>query len=207
MQNIQEFFVTTFNNPIIATLIVALLPIFELRGAIPFGMSTAFWGTQALDVGTAFLIGFVGSCIPAFFIALLFKPLINYLKNTKLFKRIATKFEKRLVDKSKNFENKNTRLKKILGIILFVGVPLPLTGVYTGTAIAVIIGLSFWDSVFSVIIGNLIAGIIISLLSSLSANATNIILIAFVSFLILIIFISIIKNIYNKVKNKKNLIG
>ena len=203
MQQVQEFFVSTFHNPIIATFIIACLPIFELRGAIPFGMNVSFWGAKALNQGTAFLISFIGSSIVVPIIALLFKPILNYLKNTKMFRKIACKFEKRLIDKSKSFENKNTRIKKFLGIILFVGVPLPLTGAYTGTALAVLIGLEFWDTVISVLIGNLIAGGIITLFSSLTPNATNIILIAFVSFIVFMFFVWAIKNIFKKIKQKQ----
>lgn len=205
MQNIQEFFVEKINSPILATIFIAMLPIFELRGAIPFGMSSVFWGSKELSAGTAFLVGFLGSSLVVPIIALLFKPVLNWLKKTKIFSKLANKLENRIIEKSKSFENKNTRIKKILGIMLFVGVPLPLTGVYTGTAIAVMLGLNFFDTLFSVISGNLIAGIIISLLSLTNENTANILLFVFFGVLVIMGIISIFKMIFKKLKtNRKN---
>lgn len=205
MQNIQEFFVAVFGNPTIATFVIATLPIFELRGAIPFGMSTMFWGDKVLNVGEAFLISFTGSSLVVPIIALLFKPILNWFKSSKTFNKLAIKIESRIVEKSKSFKNKNTRIKKILGIIFFVGVPLPLTGAYTGTALAVMLGLNFYDTIVSVIIGNLISGIIIAILSMTSKNTANILLIAFICLLIIIGVISIAKYIIKRFKmNKKS---
>lgn len=198
MQSIQEFFVEHFSNPILATLIIAILPIFELRGAIPFGMSMAFWGSRALNLGTAFFVGFVGSSIVVPIVALIFKPVLNYLKNTKLFHTLATKLEDRVKSKGNGIANKNSRWRKILGVMLFVGIPLPLTGAYTGTMIAVSIGLSFADTLISVITGNLIAGIIITIFSSISDGASTIILILFIIVLCAMITISVLKYLYNK---------
>lgn len=202
MQSIQEFFVSNFNNPILATLIVACLPIFELRGAIPFGMSIAFWGSKALNMGTAFLVGFIGSSLVVPFIALLFKPVLNYLKNTKLFKNLANKLEVKVKNKGSKIASKNTKFKKMLGVMAFVGIPLPLTGAYTGTMISVLIGLSFIETVISVVMGSLIAGVIITVFSSVSKNASTIILIVFIVVLILILLTSIIKYLINILKNK-----
>ena len=203
MQNIQEFFVEKFNSPILATIFIAMLPIFELRGAIPFAMSTSLWGDKALSIGTAFLVSFIGSSIIIPLVALLFKPFLVWLKNSKLFKNIALKLENRINQKGKSFENKNSKLKKMLGIIFFVGVPLPLTGAYTGTALAVTIGLNFYDTLLSVLIGNLIAGVVIALLSSVTENAANIMLLVFVLTLLIVIATHFIKFLIKTIKNKK----
>lgn len=203
MQNIQEFFVEKFNSPILATIFIAMLPIFELRGAIPFAMSTSLWGDKALSIGTAFLVSFIGSSIIIPLVALLFKPFLVWLKNSKLFKNIALKLENRINQKGKSFENKNSKLKKMLGIIFFVGVPLPLTGAYTGTALAVTIGLNFYDALLSVLIGNLIAGVVIALLSSVTENAANIMLLVFVLTLLIVIATYFIKFLIKTIKNKK----
>jgi uncharacterized membrane protein len=202
-QNIQEFFVAVFNNPKVATFLISILPIFELRGAIPFGLSATFWGEGALNLGTSFLISFLGSSLVVPIVALLFKPVLNFLKSTKMFNKIALKFENRIVEKSKSFENKNTRIKKMLGIVVFVGVPLPLTGVYTGTALAVVLGLRFADILFSVITGNLIAGSVITILSMFNENTANIILITFVSIVVLTGMITLFKTAIKRFRNKK----
>lgn len=195
MQSIQEFFVEYINNPIIATLFIAILPIFELRGAIPFGMSTALWGAKALEMGTAFLVGFIGSSVVVPIVALAFKPILEWLKRTKIFNKFAIYIEDRVKDKSSQVSNKTTRWKKMIGLAVFVAIPLPLTGVYTGTMIGVIAGLTFSDILISVISGNLIAGIIITMLSSISDNAANWILIIFIISIFAIMLISLIKRV------------
>lgn len=204
MQIVQDFFISTFNNPIWATLLISVLPIFELRGAIPFGMSSALWGAKALNIGTSFLVGFLGSSAVVPIIALVFKPILNYLKQTKIFKKFANKLENKIAVKGCKIASKNSTLKKMLGIILFVGVPLPLTGVYTGTMIAVLIGLKFKDVLISVLLGNLLAGVIIAIFSSISSNASTIILLTFAIVVIFIFTISSIKFFVGLNKNKKD---
>ena len=204
MQSVQEFFVENINNPIIATLIIAILPIFELRGAIPFGMSTLLWGSRALSCGIAFLVGFLGSSAVVPILALVFRPILSWLKNTKLFSRLANNFEESIKSKGSKVSLKESRIKKMLALTIFVGVPLPLTGVYTGTMIGVIVGLSFMDILISVIGGNLIAGIIITSLSMLSENAANWILIIFISMLVVILSITILKKLFKDIKIKSS---
>lgn len=203
MEYIQNFFVTHIVNPYIATFIVAMLPIFELRGAIPFGMSTALWGAKALNTGSALLIAFVASSLVIPIVALVFKPFLNFLKRTKLFRNIALKFEKRLTIKSKKFLDKNTRLKKFFGIMCFVAVPLPLTGVYTGTALAIILNMPFFDTLISTMIGNLLAGIIIAVCSAISPNFANIILGVFVVIFVSVILIYLLKLVIGKIKDNQ----
>lgn len=202
MNIIQDFFIEHFNNPMLATLIIAMLPIFELRGAIPFGMSMVFWGNNALNLGTAFLMGFIGSNLVIPIVVLLFNPLLNWLKRRKMFKNLVESCEKRIRTKGKNISNKNTRLKKMMAIIAFVAVPLPLTGAYTGTMIGVMVGLKFYDIFISVGIGNLIAGIVIAIFSGISDNMSTIVLMMFLAILFIFIIISIIKLTINKIKNK-----
>lgn len=202
MNIIQDFFIDHFNNPMLATLIIAMLPIFELRGAIPFGMSMVFWGNNALNLGTAFLMGFIGSNLVIPIVVLLFNPLLNWLKKSRLFKNLVELWERRIKTKGENVSNKNTRLKKMIAIIAFVAVPLPLTGAYTGTMIGIMVGLKFYDIFISVGIGNLIAGIIIAIFSGISENMSIIVLIIFTIMIFIFIIISIIKLMINKIKNK-----
>lgn len=76
----------------------------------------------------------------------------------------------------------------------FVAVPLPLTGVWTGSAIASVLGLSYIRSVASVIAGNLIACIIIAFISTLLSEYINIILWAFAALAITSVIVAILKN-------------
>lgn len=170
---IHNIFANIFNdNVALATTIIAILPIIELRGAIPFATNPGFWGTNALNNWAAFGWSLLGSSLVVPIIAAIFLPLINWLKKTKAFKKIALAIESRVKDKTKTIagaEEKSNKFsksywKKMLAIFVFVAIPLPLTGVWTGTCIAVFIGLDYLSSCASVIAGNVFAGIIITLI-------------------------------------------
>ena len=192
IETIQNSIVNAFDgNPLLATFIIALLPIFELRGAIPFGMSASIWGVYALSPIQAFLISFLATSLIIPFIALIFIPLLNYLKTTKPFKNISEKlinhFKKKADSVNKN--NAKSNWLKIFLVMSFVAIPLPLTGVYTGTVIAVLMGLNFYECLLACVSGNLIAGIIITLISSVLKENSIYLLIAFIGILILTILL------------------
>ena len=221
---IQEFFKSTFgDNVILATILIAVLPIIELRGAIPFGMSTQLWGNIALSNWESFLFSFLGSSLVVPILALLFIPILNWLKRTKLFRGLASKIENRIktksdkieqdaIDKSVEYkENINTQKSKYdkkfwlkaLGVLMFVAVPLPLTGVYTGTCIGVMLGLGFWWTCGTVIIGNALAGLIMTLLSTVFSGYTHIILYVFLGLVLALALFGLFKNLINKKRNKQ----
>ena len=97
---------------------------------------------------------------------------------------------------------KKTWLKAIL-IFLFVAVPLPLTGVWTGACVAVAIGLDFWQVCVSCILGNVVAGLIIMFVCSVFPQFTTIIFIIFLAIILCLILYAIIKLIINKKKNNE----
>lgn len=138
---IKELFARVFgDNAALATVLISIVPIIELKGAIPFGMSTAFWGEHALSGGAALGCGILGGLIVAILLSFLLEPLVRWLKSTKLFKRLIERFEHSVREKAEKMESEgkaqsSPRKKtfyKMLGVFLFVAVPLPLTGVWTG---------------------------------------------------------------------------
>lgn len=170
---LQNLFVNIFNdNIILATIIIAMIPIIELRGAIPFATNTGFWSSLAMNQWEAFGWSVLGSSLIVPILALIFLPIINWLKKTKLFGRLAIAIENRVKSKTSKIENaeeKSKRFsksywKKMLAVFVFVAVPLPLTGVWTGTCVAVFIGLDYISSCTSVIAGNIVAGLLITLI-------------------------------------------
>ena len=175
---IQGFFSSIFgNNVILATILIAMVPIIELKGAIPFAMSESIWKGFQLSSGFAFLYGVVGSSLIVPLLVWLYVPIIKFLKSTKLFKNLALKIEQKINTKKQNVENKieedsnkkqnKSLLLKTLGVFLFVAIPLPFTGVWTGSCFAVALGLNFFLSCVVVIFGNIIAGLIVLLFSSI----------------------------------------
>jgi uncharacterized membrane protein len=170
---LNNLFSTIFgDNIILATILIAVVPVIELRGAIPFATNPGFWASLAMNQWQAFGWSLLGSCAVVPILALLFFPIINWLKKTKLFSKLAIGIENRVKSKSASISTEtsdNSRFgknywKKLLGVFLFVAVPLPFTGVWTGTCIAVFLGLDFVSTCLSVISGNIVAGLLITLI-------------------------------------------
>ena len=194
-------------HSIIATVLISMVPIIELKGAIPIGMSVDYWGEFALNGTESFLYSLLGSCMVVPIIALIFTPVLNWLKKTKMFRKIGTfideKVSKHSTKISKQVEDSNKKTNtwlKCLLIFGFVAVPLPLTGVWTGTCIAVVIGLKFWQTVLSVVLGNIVAGLIIVFVCSVFPEIITILSIAFLTIVFAIVVFVIIKIFM--VKNK-----
>lgn len=137
-----------------AVMLIAALPIIELRGAIPVGMSLGLSSYHSA------VISFIGSMIPVPVILFTIRPIFNYLRETKLFKKLVH----RLTDKSLN---KSGRVQKYgaWGLFFFVAIPLPGTGVWTGSLIASLLDMRFKWAFPAIFFGNLIAGIIIMSIS------------------------------------------
>ncbi len=187
----------------LATFIIAMLPIFELRGAIPFGMSTQIWGNIALSPVVSFLTSFLATSLVVPIITLIFIPLLNALKRSLWFKSLASKFEERIKAKSDKIKTKGTgTLKKMLGVGLFVAIPLPLTGVYTGTCIAVMLGLNFYETLISVVAGNLIAGLIMLGISTIFKNNSLLVIAIFIILLVIFVLINLTKKLIQKLRSK-----
>ena len=186
-----------------------MIPVIELKGAIPFGMSKDVFGSKALSPMLAWLASATGSLVPAFFLVWLFIPTMNWLKNTKVFKNLSQKLEDKFKNNAQKINNnaqnsKLKELKKCLGLIIFVAIPLPLTGAYTGSAIAAYMELGYLKSLLCIFIGNIIAGGIVVLLCTVFSGYEVYIFMAFIIVLIAIILIRIIKNIILKSKITNN---
>ncbi len=133
----------------------AALPIIEIKGAIPLGLSLGMNPWHAL------LISLLGSIIPVPFILFGIRPVLNALKRSSFFQRITDHIEMKTI-------NKSHRIQKygVWGLFLFVAIPLPGTGVWTGSLAAVLLDIRFKWAFPAILFGNLMAGIIIFSLSN-----------------------------------------
>lgn len=206
---LQNLFANLFqDNVILATILISMIPIIELRGGIPFGMANHIWGNNALSYIESLLYSFIGSSSIVLLLALIIKPLIDWLKRTKLFKKLAVWFENKILGKTQKIQQTSdeqptthkSKWKKVLGVFLFVAIPLPLTGVWTGTCIAVFLGLSYLETCGTVILGNLCAGVITMLVSLLFKDNTIYVFYIFLAIALILLVAGIITSI---IKNKK----
>jgi len=152
VQNIVHLFSTSSSKELII-FIVSMLPILELRGGILAA------GMLNVDMVRAFFICLVGTLFPIPFILLFIRQILDWMRNTrfvKLVKRIEAKAE----EKSKSIEKYKT-----FGLFVFVAIPLPGTGAWTGALIAALLGMRFKDSMLSIAAGTLTADIIMCVIS------------------------------------------
>ncbi|MCT4566284.1 MAG: small multi-drug export protein [Maledivibacter sp.] len=137
--------------------LLSTLPIIELRGAIPYGIAVGMNPIHA-----AFLC-IVGSMVPVPFLLFLLKPFFTKLRRIYMIRE----FEIWLIDRT---ERRAGNIKKysILGLVLFVAIPLPSTGVWTGAIAAAIFNLRSDHAFFAILLGNIIAAILLTILSRLA---------------------------------------
>lgn len=154
---IAQHFVELFQNKIPSELIIfliSLFPILELRG----GLIAA--SLLNVDLVPAFIICFIGNILPVPFILLFIRKIFDFLRNKKGFSKLIEKLEKSSLEKSEKVAKWRN-----LGLILFVAIPLPGTGAWTGSLIAAILEIPVKKAFPLVIIGVVIAGIIMSVFS------------------------------------------
>lgn len=210
---IGELFSKIFNgNVVLATILVSMVPIMELKGGIPFGMSVAFWGDKALKRWEAFGWAFLGCFVVTIIVYFIFTPLMNWFRKTKMFKGIANYIDSKTGKQKEKLEQAETeagvdekklrrvRFGKIMAVLLFVAIPLPLTGVWMGTCLAVVLKLNFPETLFAVSIGNMIAGIIISTICVIFPQFTHILIYVFLGIVLVAL---IAKLIIDKINKKK----
>ena len=134
--------------------IISMVPIVELRGGL---LSASLFN---IDIVKAIWICVIGNIIPVPFILLLITPVFQWLKQTKLFRPLVEKLESKAMGKSEQIEK-----YEFWGLVLFVGIPLPGTGAWTGSLIASLLGIKFKKAFPAVIVGILVATVIMSIVS------------------------------------------
>ncbi len=156
-EQLATFFVELFKDkipPELTIFVISLMPILELRG----GMIAA----RLLEVSffKAFAICFIGNMLPIPFILLFIQKIFEWLRRFKFFEKIIVRLE------AKTDRNKDKVLRyKSWGLLLFVAIPLPGTGGWTGALMAALLGIDFKRSLPIITLGVLIAGAIMSLIT------------------------------------------
>lgn len=138
----------------VSVLLLAAMPVIELKGAIPAGLSV---GLSSLH---SFVLAYLGSLLPAPFVMLAVRPIFAQLKRTKGFRHLVDHMNAKTAQGSAKVKRYGT-----WGLLLFVAIPLPGTGVWTGSVIAGLLNMSLRRALPMIALGNLIAGILIMLLS------------------------------------------
>ncbi len=126
---------------------LSMFPIIELRGSIPLGIGLG------LDWLWVYVISIIGNMIPIPFVILIIRPLIDCLVHSRFFGRIGQWLDQRTKEKSEQV----TKYKK-LGLLIFVAIPLPGTGAWSGAMVAGILNMRLKDALPVIFGGVAIAG-------------------------------------------------
>ncbi len=164
--------------------IISMVPIFELRGAIPIGIHSyklSYWKVIPLAI--------VGNMIPIFFILLFFDLITKICFKVPIFKKILEAIFARTRRKSAIIEKYEE-----IGLMFFVAIPLPITGAWTGSLAAYLMGLNFWKSILFIFLGVLIAAGVVTFLTFLKWIGLGV--------AILVITLLSIRKIFKKKSNK-----
>ena len=157
---IKQFFLETVGKEL-CVFFCSMIPIIELRGAIPMGAvfnatlgGMPFWLTYILSVA--------GNMLPIPFILLFIKKIIRWMSQSKV--KFFNKVSNYLLNK---VEKKRDKLEKysFWGVCIFVAIPLPVTGAWTGSLVAAMIDMKFWKAFVSCLLGVMIAGVIMTIAS------------------------------------------
>jgi len=150
---IEQFFLELV-GPQWCVFLCAMIPIIELRGAIPLG--------AALDLHPLwnYLLSVTGNLLPVPFILLFIRQILDWMERLPCFEKLV-RWLRAKAEKGRGKVEKYA----VVGLAVFVAIPLPGTGAWTGSLVAALMGMRFSKAMISVIAGVLAAGVVMSLLS------------------------------------------
>ena len=150
----SEICLETQARELLMTALVAMVPVIELRGAIPAGIASG------LPPAAAGIAAIVGNLLPAPIIILLGRRIANWLRDTQFFgPRIAW------LERRAHLKGRLVRKYRLLGLVILVGIPLPGTGAWTGSLVASTLDIRIRHALPAIFLGLVIAGVITTMLT------------------------------------------
>ncbi len=145
-------FLSTFTGKLLITLFWSMVPVIELRGAIPIGTA------MGIDLWLAIVIAIVGNMLPVPFIIIFIRKIFEWMrsKSKKLDKIVAVMEAK--AEKNRAVVDRY----KFWGLVILVAIPLPGTGAWTGALVAAMMEMRLKDAVPAIFLGVIIAGMIVA---------------------------------------------
>lgn len=136
------------------TFCMAMVPVVELRGAIPVGVAAG------LPPAAACATAIIGNLLPVPFIMLLVRRVFDWLRGTRFFGPKISWLERRA-----HLKGRLVRKYRLLGLTILVAIPLPGTGAWTGALVASLLDIRMRDAIPAILLGLVIAGGVITLLT------------------------------------------
>jgi len=140
----------------LAVFFTAMTPIGEIRAAIPLGL-----GVYKLNLYSVFIIAVIGNLIPAVVIIYILEPLSKFLMRKF---RPANRFFNWLFNRTRRKYSKKFEKYSGFALAVFVGIPLPMTGAWTGALIAFVFGIPPKKAILDILLGIIMAGIIVTII-------------------------------------------
>lgn len=152
---LMQWLTETMVGEFTLTILVSMIPVVELRGGIPFGVAAG------LPVWAAFIAAVIGNLIPVPFIIVYIRRIFQWMR--RRIPKLNSMVDK--LEHKAHLKGQRVTKYKYLGLMLFVAIPLPGTGAWTGSLAAAFLDMPLRKAIPSVIAGVLIAGMAISILS------------------------------------------
>ncbi len=133
--------------------LIAALPISELRGAIPYGIA------NGLSIWVVWILAIAGNMLPVPFILIFLHPVEKFFRKWKFWSNLLD----RIFEYTRRRTKRSIERWESLALIVFVAIPLPITGAWTGSLAAYLFGLDFKKSIVCIFMGVIIASIIVTI--------------------------------------------
>ena len=150
--DLMQWLTTDLNGEFILTLLVSMLPVVELRGGIPFGVAAG------LPVWAAYLAAVIGNLLPVPFIVVYIQRIFMFMRqNMPRLNSVVDKMEQKA-----HLKSASVLKYQYLGLAIFVAIPLPGTGAWTGALVAAFLDMRLRKAMPAIFAGVLIAGFLIT---------------------------------------------
>lgn len=150
----MEFF-STFFGKIITTFLISMVPVIELRGAIPAGTAAG------LDIWFSAIISILGNMVPVPFIIIFIRKIFEWLRTkSKSLDALVSHFEEKAERHKKTVDK-----YKFWGLCILVAIPLPGTGAWTGALVAAMMEMRLKDAIPAIFLGVVIAAIVVAIVT------------------------------------------
>ena len=155
MELIRTWLTDNIAGEWVYTMLVSMVPVIELRGGIPFGVGLG------LDIWPAYLASVVGNMIPVPFIIVFIRRIFQWMRVRSV--RLGALADR--LERKAHLKGRKVTRYKYLGLMIFVAIPLPGTGAWTGALVAAVLDMRLKKALPSIFLGVLIAGVAVSALT------------------------------------------
>lgn len=153
--DLMQWLTQTASGEFLLTLLVSMVPVVELRGGIPFGVAAG------LPVWAAYVAAVIGNMLPVPFIIVYIRRIFQWMR--RRMPRLNSLVDK--LERKAHLKGQTVSRYKYLGLAIFVAIPLPGTGAWTGALAAAFLDMPLRRAIPSIFAGVLVAGIAISILT------------------------------------------